>query len=459
MNEPLTDNRLKAHGLAGDFWYSKIKEDHKEIIRALQQSVFFNTAAYSILKESVDWALSNPIVCENFSIRLDRKNTLVVSRDMQIRIRTVLETEAGTQLVLLKPNDREFGMAEPWYTLKYPPEDYIVQTLDGEYILYPTPSADDSFVIPKDWIQTLHITPVERGLSIRGIISKYGLMLHGIDFLQRGIFLLFKEDPFTIFPDGIVPVLSADKTKRPLHSFYLSTDYGSSELIAKYKKRASTPENFKIAAASAAGLAILPESGTLLNITKTAQGYTYSFTFGDITVNYPHDKLTINEFYQKGHLIGAGFKIKNGRKDPFNKWWRSFDWSSGLSLDGLCPFEGLTVNDSPQVFTAYAQTGNKLHVRFPTTTDSELDDKFWAHVKQCEIWSNKYLNDVIGLTYLNETALINPLDFLFEHLLEDRSIVVELDRKLLGDSTYFALKAFLKNEKPVGYVLIIREAS
>jgi hypothetical protein len=148
-----------------------------------------------------------------------------------------------------------------------------------------------------------------------------------------------------------------------------------------------------------------------------------------------------------------------GSSEVYGKWWQAVDWGAGLLLDDICPVKGVVVPNRPvgvEAWDVNEETG-KFHLRpYLVFPDNDTRDAYWLMTRDAELRTNRWLNDRVGIQQAGDTTRINMLDLMFEQVLGNRAVVVDIDTVALGDVVSSRVLAFLRDEKPVGAVVIVR---
>lgn len=330
-------------------------------------------------------------------------------------------------------------------------------------------------------------------------------LLVGMDFfIQADRYIFFRQDPRILFPPGSYLVVRGyERANRPYISFFTQTETpGYDDLVTQYFRRLQTPQYFRLALASVAGLGIIRRGGELLSITETYNNtgeVIYCFPTESVRVNYTHERLVVGQEYSPLTLIGNVIQVAQADRKQ-NAWWRQINWRGGLTLDPLIP--GVRSLPLPDVWTtAYnagqdsgSVDGSKVHAQLRLSNDFYTEKVYWDQVRIDETRSGFYLNNVIGLgnetpdadpttpdTYeklleitqeandlnfqlgipqeqpdvgaLPQTKRVNALDTFFQAVLGDVGMVIAFDQnQMVKQKEVFD---FLSREMPVGGCPII----
>jgi len=298
--------------------------------------------------------------------------------------------------------------------------------------------------------------PIQVDIVPLAFETKLGKRVIGNDYTFADGIVAFRESAYSLFDFPHVHVLSYQETlfNTQNYALWLETPVQNLQEVSMYYRDRQTADQFQRAIAVAAGYSVLPFDGVLNAIVGT----TYIFDKGIIDAPYQHTPLTVGPTYPAGTVIGDVVRV-HASNGVDTSWYQKLDWNSGMPLDSLCPFAGLSVQNANVAVTLGAQSSvhlGKYHVSAPLIGDPSVATKFWAHQATTEDRSNRFMNDAIGLTLGNPATSMNLLDFYFQYLLGARGIIIDLP--VMPDSAEYHARAarFIAREAPVGSIPIIR---
>ncbi len=282
--------------------------------------------------------------------------------------------------------------------------------------------------------------------------TKAGKRILGADYEFNNGVVVFRESVYPVFDFPRVQVFAYQENTFNLQNYALSLEVATDNVqeVARYYRSNQTAVQFQKAIAVAAGYVVLQFTGTL----QARIGDLYVFDTGVVRVPYVHDLLTVGTLYPEGTVVGGMVTVT---ASTGGVWWRNLDWSQGLSLDSLIPFQGLSVPDSNQLVSTTTQStvrSGKYHVSAPLVGSATVQEKFWAHQAAAEDRCNVFISTALGLT-AGTSININLVDLFFQYL-GHKALIIDL--KLEADSTDYHARAlrFIAREKPVGSLPIIR---
>ena len=375
-------------------------------------------------------------------------------------------TDKGQCLATLANGIENLAGDSEWETVRnkrilFSPES-VVQT--GE-ILYDTPLGDvPVYGTPSSYQEVYNggtvqywMLPVQNGIIPLSIQTGVRKLMVGIDFfIAKDQYIFFRVDP-RLFQDGNNYTVVTGRRRRRSYldcAIGIAT-HGRPIKVAQYCRNYQTPKYFIRALAEIAGLACLEWEQKLIAMTETGLAVVYTFELETFRVEYPHDRLAVGQTYPANYVIGDAIRVDQcgGR---LTDWWRATDWQGGISLDPLVNQKGLRLLDANVPAIAVSQDPNeKLHVRFPLSDDSAQDDLYWAEVHARETQQGYYLNDIVGLTSVGESMIVNPLDIFFQAVLNPRVTVLTIKSSQI--TNLYSLLRFIAQESPLGSLMLVLE--
>jgi hypothetical protein len=213
--------------------------------------------------------------------------------------------------------------------------------------------------------------PVEDAITPVTILTKRGLRTIGLDFTFSSGALIWSESPHDLFDLPDVPVLCYRESPVSLWNYplRLDSDRSAPEEVTKYYRSSQDPLQFQKAIAAAAGYTVLPFTSTL----RAVLGNRYVFDAGVLEAPYQHVPMTAGVEYPAGTVIGDMVKVR-AAPSVGSDWYRDLDWSSGLSLDKISPFQGLRLPDGQRRLSTTSESAaypGKYHVTAPLEVDSQ----------------------------------------------------------------------------------------
>lgn len=384
---------------------------------------------------------------ENMSLQFSPGDQIQIGADLQQRLLVRAGLSDGGVFVLRRPLSYRIDSEKVAPVLNENEE--FIKNENGELIFTFVRAQDAiSFEISTDALQPRYVLPLPEGLRptvIRGIRD----LVVGLDFSLGANCVIFMESAEILFPDWRMLIRSGEYTTKTPFSFTWQLDglRAPGKHVAHYLRESQSTGAFRKAALEVAGLQMIPADATLQDIKVSGDLTRYVFPDFVVDVDYPHTALSIGSFYERDAVVGDAVQVYG---PAAGSWWRAFDWTAGLSLDGLCPFSGLLV---PDQLTKFYYDGG---ARFDMVGLKSTQDLFWACIRQNEADTGIALNAVIGLADPASTLFLNPLDVLFQYLLGTRAIVIRIKTDLLGDLRVRNLEAFINRERPMGSLTIIQ---
>lgn len=449
-------NKHSLMGKLGSFWGQSLTPASLTIARRLAHFVD-HTSALGDLQSIVDHAAAEErLPFEHKTVSFEPSEVIVMDEELQerIRFRFATDVDDGYSIMRLNP---QYMTQEGWTGILEEFGESIIITEGGALLLFPDDSPGSFFKM--DATQPIFSLLIPPDLVIESIEHEDRLMLCGVDFYHQPGLLVFHERPDTLFPDRRLLVRSGYTAKPCLFNYTLSLDdnKGAFAPVTDYMGGNLSSKAFERAIATAAGLKVTAVDLTVLSVRQgVGSAMSYSTTEGILDVEYAHEALVEGQFIPKGTVIGGAVRVLS-LENSSGAWWRATNWSAGMSLDPVCSVKGLTAPDAPILVDAVEQTGADIHARLHFLGEPANLARFWTQNKQNEVKLSRFLNEVVGLSDVNDKKRVNAIDFLFENLFGIKSIVVELQTRSLGDYYHNRALAFIHREKPVNVVTIINE--
>lgn len=470
MNNIL-NNKHSVFGDLGDFWYRQQSETNPKgvtLARALSHlgdnnnaiskmaatiqrlsgegevyksnfTLSFNPAAVRILNFNINQRYttgSYPSVTSTKPVKYSLPNTGAIQVDL-----LPVGADPGSSIALMDQalGDNDYGLF--WFELE---------------------DADRIVTLSTDEARPLYFVPIPLGMTPLVITTPTRELATGCGFISGPGYLLFYEDPYTLFPESIICVRSATALESHVMDYTYQVDnvYSDGRYIAAYMRTSHSAIALTLALAEVAGLPILHEDSVLQNKYENYDNTIYEFDTQVITVpSYiEHTALTVGDSYTAGTIFGEEYvKVFSSSNVADTPWYRTSEldsvWSvSGLSLNTITPFSGITVPDAVGTFAYNGATGGGTAHYYLSGVTGSNTGSYWSLVRSSETYTDKYLADVAGVT-LGATA--NCIDFYFENMLSYNAIVIKLRTQELGSERHQNVLSFIRRDLPINITPII----
>lgn len=196
---------------------------------------------------------------------------------------------------------------------------------------------------------------VDRNVCIEVIESRSGVKYYkNKDFFSYYGLVNFIENPHKLFPENSFMAVSYVRRRRNLLSFTLQLHdvYGPVDRVMHYYRRSQNIKSLAMAAAQAAGLAVVREDCVVKAVYPLHLGYAYMTTSGQYDAPYRHKPLKEGDELHEDDIIGAG-ELLHIYPDSDNVY-REYDGTpeeyphvASINLDSLLPVKGLSVSGDP----------------------------------------------------------------------------------------------------------------
>lgn len=411
---------------AGSFYYKNLSPDGMTIARKLTQ-LYSNCRVFEQLKAAGELTLSGGyfndfgIVVQFSDKDIDyfgakealqerpAKNELTVNSHVALanqdnRILTELDREARLESILAFPYLNSDGSSY----------DMVVAFRDSlQYGLY-----------------------IDKNTFVTSINAEDGsLLLNGIDFEAHFGIILFKTNPYVLFPKGKFLAASVTRRRRNILSFVLGVDevYGPIDRIMEYYRVAQSPKTFYYAAAQAIGMCVVPEDCIVKSVEPLHKGYSYITTIGKLDAPYNHTPYSNGDTITRNTVIGGN--------ELFDIVLPGESLPSGLgsvSLDYLLPVSGLSAPNA----TISISSGGVFSPAFEGTASAK----------------NKYLEFVKeqngGSLPASSAGSTNAINYVRNNMAPRRCVILRINESRMYRDMQLRLEHFIARELPIGVVLL-----
>jgi hypothetical protein len=282
--------------------------------------------------------------------------------------------------------------------------------------------------------------PIPVDLSPDALITKDGeTMTRGLDFdASRGV-LVFDEHPSKFFGD-IIHIKSGWASEPDLFDYRDSaTHTPQGHWIRDFFRHNQNVRAFRRAVAVQAGLVVLDREGVLLS----KQGSVYVFDWGLLEVNYDHDPLIVDRYYERGTVVGP-LEVYGGHGD----WWNALDWPNGMPIGSLCNMGASVVAPfEMRRLEAVTHNGNVHPLLTLDGYDGEVD-KFHKALWAGERRSGSFVCATLGLND-GDTLDVNPVDFFMRYGFGPSLLRFDIQGAHLVSRKNSILR-FIQEHRPVG---------
>lgn len=468
----LLNNKHFVFGDLGDFWYRQQNESNPkgvQLARCMSHLVDGNNAVDTMSGAIQRLAGDSTVYKNNFTINYNPGEVRILNFDINQRY----TTGSYPSLTVTKPVQYSLPNTGALQVLALPADGdpdilstNVSNTLgDNDYgtFWFPLEDADRIVLFNINDARPLYFVPIPYGLEPIAITTPTRELGIGVSFIAGPGYLLFYENPYTLFPENIIFVRSATQLQSHPMDYTYQTDnvYSDGRYIARYMRATHSADALRLALAEVAGLPILHEYSFLQQKIYTTGTTVYVFDTQIIPVpDYiEHTELTVGQYYNAGTIFGAEYiKIYSAANTSYSPWYRTPElnsiWASkGLSLNSISPFSGITIPDNDGTFTyngATAASGT-AHYLLNSVTGSNTGG-YWNFVRASETYTDKYLADIPGVT---SGATANGVNFYFSNMLSYNSVVIKLRTQELGSERHQNVLSFIRRDLPINVTPII----
>ncbi len=468
-------NKHFVFGDLGDFWYRQQSESNAngiQLARSLSHLVDNNGAISGMNRTIQRLSGEGKVYKSNYTISFNPFDVRILNFNINQRYKTgSYPTLTVTKPVKYSlPNTGALQIeALPIDEPSPAPESLttdLSNTLgDNDYgnFWFELEDSNRTVLFSTDEARPLYFVPIPLTIEPIAITTNTRELVSGCSFVAGPGYLLFFEDPYTLFPDNLIFVRNSLSLESHTMDYVYQADniYSDGRYIANYMRATHSADALKLALAEVAGLPILHEDSVLQQIYSSYDNTVYEFDTQVISVpNYiDHDALSIGTTYPAGMIFGDEYiKLYSAANVSDSPWYRTTDldtvWAAaGLSLNNITPFSGIKVPDSTGTFAYNGSTagGGTAHYYLTGVTGGDTG-AYWSFVRSSETYTDKYLADVTGVT-LGATA--NCINFYFDNMLTYNALVIKLRTQELGSERHQNVMSFIRRDLPINVTPII----
>ena len=277
---------------------------------------------------------------------------------------------------------------------------------------------------------------IDKNVFVSSITTEDGsLLLNGVDFESYFGVILFKTNPYVLFPKGRFLASSLTRRCRNILSFVLGVDdvYGPIDRVLAYYRVAQSPKTFYYAAAQAIGMCVVPEDCVVTSVEPLHKGYAYITDIGKLDAPYEHTP------YNEGDVIAKNTVI--GGSDLFTIVLPNENLPTDLgsvSLDYLLPVKGLSASNT--TFTG----GSQASLAEVFEGSETAKNKYIAFLKDSN--GGSLPSAGIGGT--------NIINYVRNTMAPNRCLILRINEGRMYGDMQMSLDRFIERELPIGVVLL-----
>lgn len=445
MSLDLVNERAGMLARAGSFWYRTVSEEDRAVAYTLSQVGCLSRANRQI-SNAAKATLSGGHFQDHFLvIRFSDKDIVYFGNDeiLQKRyVNVVHDYEAlqnvyaslgieypypdGPVQALGRPRDVELSNA----TFVSDGDDEAVLGDMGVPIVVPSKEEGAYIVMPSDFRPTFGLL-VDPDVLVTSIETPDGILYtRGADFDSTYGFIAFRQSPTALFPFMKLMAKSYTRRERNILNYTLQLNdvFGPVDRVVNYYRKSQSIKAYYMAAAQAAGMAVIREDCRIVEKVPFKEGAYYITNMGTrYDAPYPHLHLGIGNYLKEGDVIGHHDLFRILTSDD------SLDQVSYVYTGRSTPVQDMKVPNSEQQITK----GGFYRPGYAT-------EEYLA-----------YLSAMDGAPVDPEGDVVtgNALEDFLKVRLGGRGIIVRINRQYMPRDMYISLMEFLEREAPLGSVL------
>jgi len=462
------DHRWLQYGRWGSFWNESFDGQGLRQMHALVQMAG-NSGATALARGM----MSRTAPAEPYGVAapsLRNADSSYLGPDIQQRIRRI--TPIFGLDILARPSPADVRMPASGGMVLETEQSYngavgILQDQDWQYVFFPA-DADtyDPERLAEDFVGTWLQRSVDTPLHIRDTTGND--YVAGVHFWPRCGAVTWHRNPTITFPDNRCAVMTAIGQAHNVFNYTWQVDelpFGGRH-IAQYLQDRASVDIFGKALAEACGFYVVPTDDTIVATYRQPAGIVYEFAdSGMVRLDYPHVELEAGDTVTEGDILGSPIRIFRSTGLGDNDWWH-LSALERIGPDDTIPALPFRVTFTRSCMATCAEEsvtddGTKRHARLNLPAESPADlNRFWGSVKRSELLTGKFLNDVVGLSGIGDSKLVEPLNLCFEHFLGQRGIVVQrYGSEHWGDDRRRRFAEFCGRARPSLSVIIMTNVS
>lgn len=415
----------------GSFWYVTLSDIDKKIARTLAQSVC-RTRINSQLQQAFNKTRGGGYyrdVFRSIRFRPDQVDWVGTKEALQKRINSLRADQLSLGPGVWLSEDSKVAGDE-----------------HGTPILFPDATTGDT-VFPGNF-QVKWCLVVSPDIMIETIRDEAGRFFYqGVDFISFFGSVWFKENPLKLFPHMVMDVRSLAVRCRNLFSYTLQLNdvYGPADRVLDYYKGHQSVRKFYLAAAQAAGLAVVRGEGIISKIDPLLAGYSYVMRDGTrYDAPYNHTVLKVGQTLPDEYVIGGEeLFVVYGPDDVLPTTVDELDLANAFPVKNLI---------ARSTAGATYRTLEGIPYFRPDIYASEGSDALSTAFYEVLAAKDGGPVDTTGMVVV-ETAENGMIDYVRNTLLKGRCIVVCLNESYMSHAMKIRLHEFLQREVPLGGVL------
>jgi len=446
------DFHALTYATLGSFWNQTLRSADRPFARRLVRAPYVRDAASDVLEAYLS---DGAVPLTNSRMQFDLLSVIQDGGSFDYRRR--VNTGAGE--IVFRPSDDEdwqrcggfLGVTGEMTSAAIP----LLATPTGEFLLFPggNPVQD---IARAEWLQQpIFLLPCDPDTEYLSFFTASKTLTAGLDFWRRGRNVLaFRDDPRRLFPEGDAFFTGFKNAGGAFRQVLATSGKPGPRVWAWVRGAASSFFAYQLAIAEAAGLTVIEGDGEVLFVNEDAQGaVTYVIGSAVYRVAYRHTLLTLGQRVLAGTIVGGGVEVL--RRDTDAMWYRNVNWGSGLSLDALCPVQGVTVQDSTVSATVVSVTGG-IRVEFPLLGSPAAVAAYWAHVRRMEDITGIMVADALpSLTAIDDATPVNPMEFFMTNMLGAYLIPVRIQLQDVSTNMQHRAEDFARANAPTGGVVVL----
>lgn len=334
-------------------------------------------------------------------------------------------------------------------------EEWVLTDTEGTALL--VTDAESVFQLSRETAWFLRLPPDLEPLALETALGDF---LEGAAFSCHNGWLLLRESPWVLWPDGVMHATSARWTPPCVRHRALRTDLmrTSGRHVANYKRAEQSAPAFLRAMAEVATIPVFVNDTVIESVVPGRRGVVHHCADGSRFALPRASGYVSGSVLHAGDVAGGLLQLRHeSLQGAF--WWQARPWGAlGIPISAVRPgFSGFSLRDTWVDANAYLDpVGGGLRARVIFGQDPEEEARFWAWQAKTErqLGTEHFARVVLGFTAAGQGKLINPLE-LWAGMLGSWLFVVEDYTQNAYADHIKEMRDFITREKPAGSLVFV----
>lgn len=259
------------------------------------------------------------------------------------------------------------------------------------------------------------------------------LLANNIDFFSEFGTMWLSINPTQLFPGNKVKIQQYLERISNIFCYPLGIDpiYGDVDHIIKYFRYVQSPKQFKLACSQAIGLPVVKQEATIIKKINLKTGCAYIMSDGNIyDAAFDHNFIKNGTLLQKNQIIGEELVKIILPTDEVPQEIQN------IQLGNSCIVPGIIIPNRD--ITIYQENG-----LFKPEYEGDRLSEYYSYIEGDPYYKSE-----------SEPNIQNGVDHFRNIVAKNRCIIIHIDKKNISNNMQHSLIRFIKNNSPVGSVIV-----